>query len=128
MRRHEVVVVVRRGEEFLALERSPVRGGYWNLVAGGVEGGEDATQSAARELEEETGLRTNVKALELELTYEGPSGQVTLDAFVADAPAGWEPVLDEEHVSYRWCTAGDAVELLAYEEPRVAVRTAAVAA
>lgn len=128
MRRHEVVVVVRRGEEFLVLERSPVRGGYWNLVAGGVEPEEDAAHAAARELEEETGLRTTVAALGLELAYEGPSGQVKLDAFVADAPSGWEPVLDEEHVSYRWCGAASADELLAYEEPRVAVRTAAVAA
>lgn len=120
-------MVVRRGEQFLVLERSPARGGYWNLVAGGVETGEDAAQAAARELAEETGLRTTVESLGVELGYEGPSGSVRLDAFVAEAPAAWEPVLDDEHVAYRWCSAGEAVELLAYEEPRVAVRAAVAA-
>lgn len=128
MRDHEVVVVIRRGAEVLVLERAPARGGYWNLVAGGVESGEDAAAAAARELREETGLDATVEALAVELSYEGPSGRVRLDAFVADAPAGWEPALDEEHVSYRWGSPADAVELLAYEEPRVAVRAAARAA
>ena len=128
MRDHEVVVVIRRGEEVLVLERAPTRGGYWNLVAGGVEAGEEAAAAAARELREETGLEARVEALAVELSYEGPSGRVRLDAFVADAPTGWEPVLDDEHVSYRWGSPADAVELLAYEEPRVAVRAAARAA
>lgn len=127
MRDHEVVVVVRRGDEFLVLERSPARGGYWNLVAGGVEPEELAAAAAARELREETGLDTQVAPLDLTLGYNGPSGRVRLDPFVAVAPAGWEPALDEEHVSYRWCSACDAVELLAYEEPRVAVRAAEAA-
>ena len=128
MRAHEVLVVVRRGGEFLVLERSPVRGGYWNLVAGGVETGETAAEAAARELLEETGLAGDLRALALELSYEGPSGTVRLDAFVADAPPAWEPVLDDEHVSYRWCSVHDAVALLAYDEPRVAVRHAGLAA
>jgi 8-oxo-dGTP pyrophosphatase MutT (NUDIX family) len=123
-RRHEVAVVIRRGDDFLVLERSPARGGYWNLVAGGVEEGEDAQAAAARELAEETGLHAHVVPLGLEFEYDGPSGTVRLDAFLAAAPSGWEPVLDEEHVSYRWCSQGDAVELLAYEEPRAAIRAA----
>lgn len=127
MRRHEVAIVVRRGAEYLVLERSPARGGYWNLVAGGVEAGEDAANAAARELVEETGLHAAVAALGVELEYEGPSGPVRLDAFLAEAPLGWEPVLDEEHVAYRWCSEYGALELLAYEEPRIAVRAAAAA-
>lgn len=128
MSRHEVLVVVRRGVEILVLERSPTRGGYWHLVAGGVEGGESPAEAAARELAEETGLAAEVRALALELSYEGPSGTVRLEAFVADAPPGWEPVLDDEHVSYRWCSVAAAVALLAYDEPRVAVRHAGAAA
>lgn len=127
MRDHEVVVVIRRGAELLVLERAPARGGYWNLVAGGVEPGEQPDAAAARELREETGLEASVAPLDVQLGYEGRSGHVRLDPFVADAPAGWEPVLDEEHLSYRWCSLDDAVELLAYEEPRIAVRAAAEA-
>lgn len=128
MRTHEVIVVVRRGDEMLVLERSPARGGYWNLVAGGVEAGETPADAAERELLEETRLAAAVETLPLELSYDKPWGTVRLDAFVADAPIGWEPVLDDEHVSYRWCSAQDAVALLAYDEPRVAVRHAGLAA
>jgi 8-oxo-dGTP pyrophosphatase MutT (NUDIX family) len=124
MRRHEIMVVVRRGDQFLVLERSPARGGYWNLVAGGVEAGEDTAAAATRELQEETALEVTVTPLDLELEYDGPTGTVRLDAFLAEAPDAWEPVLDEEHVAYRWCGSTDAVELLAYEEPRAAVRAA----
>lgn len=126
MRDHEVVVVVRRaGPEFLVLLRSPDRGGYWNLVAGGVEPGEDAAEAAARELAEETGLVAPLSPLGLELSYEKPWGRVRLDAFVAEAPVGWEPALDGEHVEHRWCGLEGALELLAYPEPREAVAAAA---
>jgi 8-oxo-dGTP pyrophosphatase MutT (NUDIX family) len=47
--------------------------------------------------------------------------KVALHAFLAEAPPGWEPVLNEEHVEYRWCSAADADALLAYPEPREAV-------
>jgi dATP pyrophosphohydrolase len=128
VREHEVLVVVRRGGEILVLERSSARGGYWNLVAGGVEVGETAAAAAARELLEATGLAAGVDALAIELSYETPDATVRLDAFVADAPLDWEPILDEEHVSYRWCSVHDAVALLAYDEPRVAVRHVGLAA
>lgn len=122
MRRHEVAVVVRRpGPEYLVVLRSPERGGYWNLVAGGVEPGEAPAEAAARELAEETGLVAQVLPLGLDLSYEKPAGRVRLDAFVAEAPAGWEPDLDGEHVEHRWCSADEAVELLAYPEPREAI-------
>ena len=56
-----------------------------------------------------------------------PAGteRIVVWAYVADAPAGWEPTLDEEHVEHRWLTVDDAVALLHYPEPREAVRMAA---
>ena len=38
--------------------------------------------------------------------------RIVVWAYVADAPAGWEPALDGEHVEHRWLTADDAVGLL----------------
>jgi 8-oxo-dGTP pyrophosphatase MutT (NUDIX family) len=126
MRPKEVLLVVfRSGPEFLVLLRSPERHGYWNLVAGGVEDGEEPGAAARRELDEESGLAHPIRfeSLPLELAYVRPEGmKVAMHAFLAEAPPGWEPALNEEHVEYRWCSAADADAQLAYPEPREAVR------
>ena len=133
-RTHEVLVVVRRRSptttvEFLVLHRSKRHGAYWHSVAGGVEAGESAAQAARRELQEETGLAAQPESTGHTFTY-GPedwephagSGPIRVDCFVAEAPAAWEPELDWEHDSYRWCGADEAVELLYWPEPREVVR------
>lgn len=123
-----VLVVTRPGSEFLVLLRSPEKHGYWNPAAGGIEDGELPSEAALRELEEETGLARPVRLepLPLELGYRRPDESggfwVTLHAFWVAAPEGWEPTLNEEHVEYRWCSASEALELLAYPEPREALR------
>ena len=62
--RLEIAVFVTRksAAEVLILHRSAVQGGYWHVVAGGVEPGETATAAAERELREETGLVANAEA------------------------------------------------------------------
>ena len=40
------------------------------------------------------------------------------DPAVADAPSGWDPVLDWEHDEYRWCALDEADALLHWPEPR----------
>jgi 8-oxo-dGTP pyrophosphatase MutT (NUDIX family) len=136
-----MVVVWRRGErgpEFLVLERAPDRQGYWHLVAGALDEGEEWAGAAARELQEETGLQAQVEDLGLRRSYpladEPPEVRarfapdveaIDLAGFVAEAPPGWEPVLDEEHVGHRWLSAEAAMALLRYPEPAEAVRLAA---
>jgi hypothetical protein len=51
--------------------------------------------------------------------------EIAITGFAAEAPPRWEPTIDEEHVAYRWCTAGEAVRLLRYPEPQDAVRRVA---
>ena len=136
----EIVVVVRREGELLVLRRAPERLGYWSLVAGGLEPEETPLGAAQRELLEETGLTTEVRALPVSLSYsllDDPPAiraryapgieRVTVHAFVTDAPAGWEPTLDAEHDVYRWCDLDDAVELMVYETTRRALRAGAAA-
>ena len=117
-----LVVVYRPGPEFLVALRSPERHGYWNPIAGGIEEGEHPDAAARRELAEESGLDPlRLEALPIALNYVRPEGgAVAVYAYLAEAPPGFEPVLDEEHVDYRWCSAAEADALLAYPEPREA--------
>ena len=100
-----------------------------------VEEGETAAGAAARELFEEVGLEAPVVDLGRRFTYghepwepvEVRFDEVVVEAFLADAPKGWEPVLDEEHDDVRWCSAGEAEGLLYWPEPRELVRTVASA-
>jgi ADP-ribose pyrophosphatase YjhB (NUDIX family) len=119
MRTQEVIVVVRRGEEFLVVHRSPENDAYWHLVSGGVEQGETFAQAAVRELREETSLEVAVEPLDSPFTHDG----IRVESFIAEAPGGWEPTLDWEHDDYRWCTRQEAVELLHWPEPREIVGT-----
>ena len=141
-RPEEVVIVVRRpgesGIEYLVLLRSPEKRGYWHLVAGGVDWDEEPAAAAARELEEETGLVTVPQPLGGSLAYDlagdpepvrarFPAGteRITVWPFLADAPMGWDPELDEEHVAAQWAEQDAAIALLRYPEPREAIRRAA---
>jgi 8-oxo-dGTP pyrophosphatase MutT (NUDIX family) len=119
MRTQEVIVFVRRGDEVLAVHRSPDNGAFWHTVSGGVEADETYAEAAARELLEETGLDTSVEPLDRTFAYEG----IRVESFVAHAPAGWEPTLDWEHDEYRWVTPAAAAELLYWPEPREIVAT-----
>jgi 8-oxo-dGTP pyrophosphatase MutT (NUDIX family) len=131
------LVVVRRGTELLVLHRAPQFEAYWHLVAGGVEDDESPRDAAVRELSEEVGLdaSTRLRDLERPFTYsladEPPTvrerfhpaqATVSVDVFVADVAASWEPVLNEEHDAYRWCSREEAEELLYWPEPREIVR------
>ena len=141
-RPEEVVIVVRRpsesGIEYLVLLRSPEKLGYWHLVAGGVDWDEEPAAAAARELEEETGLVTVPQPLGGSLAYDlagdpepvrarFPAGteRITVWPFLADAPMGWDPELDEEHLAAQWAEQDAAIALLRYPEPREAIRRAA---
>jgi 8-oxo-dGTP pyrophosphatase MutT (NUDIX family) len=132
------IFVTRKGaSEVLVVHRSPEQGGYWHVVAGGVEPGETAEQAAARELREETGLVAVVTAgvevteyayplteepAERRATYDPSVVQVEVTCFRVSAPDDWEPELDWEHDDHRWCAADEAVELLRWPATASALR------
>jgi len=136
----EVAVFVTRkgGSEVLVLHRSAEQGGYWHVVAGGVEPGETVREAAARELLEETGLlakpATGVEVVEYvyPLTeepadrrhrYDPSVAEVEVSAFHVTAPDDWEPRLDWEHDGYDWCAPDEAFALLRWPATAQALRT-----
>ncbi len=114
MRTHEAIVAVRRGEDVLVVHRSPQNTPGWHLVSGGVEAGETSAEAAVRELMEETRLEATVEPLGFSFTHDG----IHVDAFTAEAPAGWEPSLDWEHDDYCWLPPTEAAKILHWPEPR----------
>jgi 8-oxo-dGTP pyrophosphatase MutT (NUDIX family) len=136
----EVAVFVTRkaGSEVLIVHRSPEQGGYWHVVAGGVEPGETAVEAAERELREETGLSAKpvigVKVVEyVYLVTEEPAdrrnqydpavAEVDVTCFHVTSPDEWEPRLDWEHDDHRWCTPDEAFALLRWPATAQALRT-----
>ena len=74
-------VVVRDGDRVLVAERAPPRDGEWTVPGGYVEHDESAPEAAARELEEETGMRVDPSDLRLLATHHNeypPLGIYTL--------------------------------------------------
>jgi 8-oxo-dGTP pyrophosphatase MutT (NUDIX family) len=129
--RSEVLIHVRRGEQFLVAHRAPDGGGYWHTIAGGVEPGEEPEAAARRELREETGFEAESIepiggfAYVRESWEEDPGLRIHVQAFLVDVPAGWEPELNEEHDEYRWLPREEAAELLFWPEPAALLRALA---
>ena len=135
--RVEVAIFVTRKDdaEVLIVHRSPEHGGYWHVVAGGVEPDETAAEAAVRELHEETGLVAQISdGVEVTEYVHAPTKEpaerdddplvahVQVTCFCVVAPDDWEPKLDWEHDDYRWCKPGEAFNVLRWPATAGALR------
>jgi dATP pyrophosphohydrolase len=134
---HEALVFLHRQgagrREVLVLHRVP--DDYWHGLAGGLEDEETAAEAALREVAEEAGLDVRetlfatghgyVYELPVDpvLTTHFPAGTaIEITCFEAEVPPGTEPVLNDEHDTYRWCSFAEADALLRWEDTREALR------
>jgi len=121
-----VAVVVLRfagaDAEVLLLRRaSGAFAGAWTFVMGGVEDGERATDTARRELLEETGLRATAlfTAGELDAFYDPVRDRIVhVPFFVAHVDAGGVVLEAGVHDEHRWVTFAQAAELLEFASQR----------
>jgi dATP pyrophosphohydrolase len=114
------LVAVRKTEaryEVLLLKRTQTLIGEWCQVAGSIEEGETAWQTALRELDEETGLQPNAlySADTCEQFYEADRDAITIaPVFVAFIDRAATVTLNHEHSEYRWVSFEEAIEMVAF--------------
>jgi len=126
-----VALLRGRGPEarVLLLRRRPERGGFWQIVTGRIEPGEQPREGAARELFEETGLRTDVVDLEYRHAFAVgstvPPRLVEENGFGARCSEDFEPRLGDEHDAHEWVDVPTALARLPFRGLREGVLRAA---
>jgi len=122
------LVAVRKAEtryEVLLLKRTQTLAGEWCQVAGKIEEGETAWQTALRELEEETGLKPDAlySADTCEQFYEADRDCITIaPVFVGFIDRSAKVTLNHEHSAFRWVSFDEAVEMVAFGGQRRVLR------
>lgn len=125
-----VVYVLRKtaqGMEVLFLKRN--KGNdldkYWLHVAGGIEQGEKASETALRELHEETGLVPErfYSANYCEQFYSVyDDAIIMLPLFVAFVPADAKVLINHEHSDFRWFSVEEAFQVAPFANQRENLR------
>ena len=103
---------------FLILKRSKTKiyEHLWQGVAGKIEKGETASQTAIRELKEETGLvpyRMFV-ADHVSTFYESNFDQINLVPVFGIEVKSLDVILSEEHCQFKWTTFEEAYDILTW--------------
>ena len=116
-----VVILVRNRSqrEYLLLDY----GSHWDFPKGHIEPGEDPQTTAARELQEETGIRDAriVPGFKESMRYfyrkAGEGMMKVVIFFLAETPTG-EVTLSHEHSGYVWLPYEDALKRLTFKNAR----------
>jgi 8-oxo-dGTP pyrophosphatase MutT (NUDIX family) len=122
IRKVQVIVYCRAPEiQVLLLQRPPDRGSIWQPVTGKMEPDDrNFMHSAARELEEETGITDVLHFVEtgVEFHFEAGEAEVREHLVGAEVERCHSVTLSDEHVAYAWLPPLEASERLAWETNR----------
>jgi dihydroneopterin triphosphate diphosphatase len=118
-----VVVLRGAGDDARLLVIRRARGafaGAWTIVMGGIEPGERATETARREVLEETGLAvtTLYTAGALDTFYDPVKDRVVVVPFFVARVADGDVRTDTAHDAHRWVAFDDARDLLTFAAQR----------
>ena len=122
IRKVQVIVYCRAPEiQVLLLQRPPHRGDIWQPVTGIMEPEDrNSLHSAARELEEETGITDVLHFVEtgVEFHFEKDAAEVREHLVGAEVERFHAVILSDEHVAYAWLPALEASERLSWNTNR----------
>lgn len=121
-----VVYRLEKGEPRFLLIRH-VNGGHWAFPKGHVEKDETETETALREIREETGLAVALRTDFRQAVSYSPKPGVTKDVvyFLARAAEDAVSRQQEEVSDSRWLPETEALELVTYPNDRVILQAAA---
>jgi len=120
--------------EYLMLKRIKSRGGFWQGVTGAPKNDEALSESAKRELYEETGYKS-VNLIKTDISYIIPmedrwkdiypegTEEIPEYLFIAKINHSNPPQIDPiEHTEWNWCNFDEALSLLRWEDNKKALK------
>ncbi|HET7433763.1 MAG TPA: lipoyl(octanoyl) transferase LipB [Thermoanaerobaculia bacterium] len=133
-----VKVLVHDGERILLLHRKPERGNFWQPITGSIEKGEAPSDTARRELVEETGHSGEPHELGLTQSFMIESQYLAAlhPAPIIASEIGFTARLDsalpirldeQEHDAYGWFTRAEAYEKIRWTDDREALERLEIA-
>jgi len=101
-------------------------GGHWGFPKGHVDQGETETETAAREIYEETGLKVKFLDGFRSAVQYSPKPNTMKDVvyFLANSPHTSVKCEEAEIEDFRWVGSGEALELLTFENSKAVLQEA----
>jgi len=111
------------GARVLLMRRSITRGGFWQVVTGGVRPKEDIMLAGFREMYEETKLfPKELYGPIYEHDFTESTGTLHETVFVARLSDYYTPILSHEHTEYMWVNPSAAIRILKWPSNKEAMK------